>query len=87
MSKRIAIFYTASLLAGAFGGLLAGGIIEAMEGVGGVRGWRWLGRPTCHLTLLTIRLFVLEGLGTVVFAVSSYFILPGTWIRETRKGD
>jgi hypothetical protein len=35
------MFYTAALIAGAFGGLLAGGIIEGMEGLGGVRGWKW----------------------------------------------
>jgi hypothetical protein len=41
LSKRVAFFYTASLVAGAFGGLLAGGLITGMEGVGGVRGWKW----------------------------------------------
>jgi hypothetical protein len=41
LSKRIAFFYTASLLSGAFGGLLAGGIIDGMEGVAGTRGWKW----------------------------------------------
>jgi hypothetical protein len=41
LSKRLAIFYTAPLTAGAFGGLLAGGLIDGMEGVAGVRGWKW----------------------------------------------
>ena len=41
LSKRVALFYTASLVAGAFGGLLAGGLITGMEGIGGVRGWKW----------------------------------------------
>ncbi len=41
LSKRIALFDTGTILAGAFGGLLAGGIIDGMEGVGGVRGWKW----------------------------------------------
>lgn len=41
LSKRIAAFYTASLMSGAFGGLLAGGIIDGMEGVAGTRGWKW----------------------------------------------
>ncbi|WRT66833.1 uncharacterized protein IL334_003796 [Kwoniella shivajii] len=31
LSKRIALFYTASLVSGAFGGLLAGGIIQGLE--------------------------------------------------------
>ena len=44
------MFYTAALIAGAFGGLLAGGIIEGMEGLGGVRGWKWW--VTCKLLAL-----------------------------------
>ncbi|KAG2369021.1 major facilitator superfamily domain-containing protein [Suillus spraguei] len=40
-SKRIAIFFSAVSLAGAFGGLLAYGI-ERMEGVGGLHGWQWI---------------------------------------------
>ena len=36
------IFYSATLVAGAIGGLLAGGIIEGMEQIGGTRGWQWL---------------------------------------------
>jgi MFS family permease len=42
LSKRVAFFYTASLVSGAFGGLLAGGIITGMEGLGNTRGWKWL---------------------------------------------
>ncbi|OAG40889.1 hypothetical protein AYO21_04966 [Fonsecaea monophora] len=62
LSKRIAIFYTGTILAGAFGGLLAGGIIDGMEGVGGVRGWKWL--------------FIVEGLGTVAIGLIAFFLLP-----------
>ncbi|WWD16921.1 hypothetical protein CI109_101353 [Kwoniella shandongensis] len=62
LSKRIAAFYTASLVSGAFGGLLAGGLIEGLEGVGNTRGWKWL--------------FIIEGLATVVIACFAYFVLP-----------
>jgi hypothetical protein len=62
LSKRIAFFYTASLVSGAFGGLLAGGLIEGMEGLGGVRGWKWL--------------FMIEGMATVLIAIGAYFVLP-----------
>lgn len=62
LSKRIAFFYTASLVSGAFGGLLAGGLIEGMEGLGGIRGWKWL--------------FMIEGAATVVIAIGAYFVLP-----------
>ncbi|KAG1871251.1 MFS general substrate transporter [Suillus subalutaceus] len=40
-SKRIAIFFSAATVAGAFGGLLAYGI-EHMEGIGGLHGWQWI---------------------------------------------
>ncbi|RSH85433.1 hypothetical protein EHS25_004829 [Saitozyma podzolica] len=62
LSKRVAMFYTASLISGAFGGLLAGGIISGLEGVGGTRGWKWL--------------FIIEGLVTVVLAIIAFFVLP-----------
>lgn len=38
---RIAIFFTASAIAGAFSGLLAFAIAK-MDGVGGYEGWRWV---------------------------------------------
>ncbi|KAJ8583660.1 MFS general substrate transporter [Rhizopogon salebrosus TDB-379] len=41
LSKRIAIFFSAATIAGAFGGLLAYGI-ENMEGIGGLHGWQWI---------------------------------------------
>lgn len=45
----MAIFFSAATAAGAFGGLLARGIVE-MDGVGGKPGWAWI--------------FILEGLIT-----------------------
>lgn len=42
MSKRVAGLYSATMMSGAFGGLLAGGLIEGMEGVRGIRGWHWM---------------------------------------------
>lgn len=57
LQKRIAAFYALSFLAGAFGNLLAFGL-EKMEGVGGLRGWRWI--------------FIIEGLITVVLAAIGY---------------
>ena len=38
---RVALFFSAASLAGAFGGILAYGI-GFMNGVGGQRGWRWI---------------------------------------------
>jgi len=41
-SKRFAVFISAAILSGAFGGLLAGAITGGLEGAHGLRGWRWL---------------------------------------------
>ncbi|KAF8639490.1 hypothetical protein AX17_001395 [Amanita inopinata Kibby_2008] len=63
---RIAIFFSAASVAGAFSGLLAYGI-EYMEGVSGLHGWQWI--------------FCLEGLTTMIVAFASYFFMhdyPGT---------
>ncbi|BCS29278.1 uncharacterized protein APUU_70848A [Aspergillus puulaauensis] len=57
---RIAIFYTASALAGAFSGLLAFGLAK-MNGVGGYAGWRWI--------------FIIEGAASVLLAGLCYFCL------------
>lgn len=57
---RIALFFSAASLAGAFGGVLAWGIAH-MRGVGDLAGWQWI--------------FILEGLLTVVVAVLAYFFI------------
>jgi MFS family permease len=40
VQKRMAVFYTAACLSGAFSGLLAYGI-EHMDGISGLGGWQW----------------------------------------------
>ncbi|KAI5831300.1 MFS general substrate transporter [Schizophyllum commune Tattone D] len=60
VSSRIAIFFSAATVAGAFGGILAFGI-EKMEGIAGLHGWQWI--------------FCLEGILTVICAVASYFFM------------
>ncbi|ORY60005.1 putative nicotinamide mononucleotide transmembrane transporter protein [Pseudomassariella vexata] len=57
---RMAIFFSAATAAGAFGGLLARGIVE-MDGVGGRRGWAWI--------------FILEGILTIIVAIVAFFIM------------
>jgi len=57
---RVALFFSAASLAGAFGGIFAYGI-GYMKGVGGLQGWQWI--------------FILEGLLTVVVALASYFTI------------
>lgn len=41
-SKRFGVYISAAILSGAFGGLLAAGIVDGLEGAHGIRGWRWL---------------------------------------------
>ncbi|KAI1178718.1 major facilitator superfamily domain-containing protein [Nemania sp. FL0916] len=57
---RQAMFFSAASIAGAFSGLLAFAIAK-LDGLGGLEGWRWI--------------FILEGLATVVVAVSAFFLL------------
>jgi MFS family permease len=40
LQGRMAVFYSAASMAGAFSGLLAFAIVK-MDGVGGLAGWRW----------------------------------------------
>jgi MFS family permease len=63
LQVRLALFYSAASLSGAFSGLLAAAI-ENMNGIGNLRGWQWI--------------FCLEGLVTFAFGVFSFFILPNT---------
>jgi MFS family permease len=42
IGKRIAIFYTAAVLSGAFGGLISGAVSSHLHDVYGISGWRWL---------------------------------------------
>ncbi len=60
-SKRFAVYISAAVLSGAFGGLLAGAITGGLEGVHGIRGWKWL--------------FIVEGVATIGWAIISAFIL------------
>lgn len=57
---RMALFFSAATLAGAFGGLLARGITE-MDGVAGKAGWAWI--------------FILEGLATFFVALFAKWII------------
>ncbi|KAH8808472.1 putative MFS transporter [Xylogone sp. PMI_703] len=72
---RISMFFCASTLAGAFGGLLAYALAK-MDGIGGYGGWRWI--------------FIMEGLLTVVIAVLFKPIVvdwpeQATWLTPEEK--
>lgn len=40
-SKRFMCFLSAGILSGAFGGIIAGGIVDGLEGAHGIAGWQW----------------------------------------------
>jgi MFS family permease len=66
---RIALFFSAATIAGAFGGLLARAI-SLMDGVGGKAGWSWI--------------FILEGLLTLVVGSFSFLAVkdyPATLVQ------
>ncbi|KAF9036038.1 MFS general substrate transporter [Hymenopellis radicata] len=73
---RIAFLNAGNMLAQGLGGLLAAGILSGMEGVRGIRGWRWL--------------FIIEGTITVAFGLIIPFVLadyPTTtkWLTERER--
>ncbi|EFY96808.2 MFS transporter [Metarhizium robertsii] len=62
MQKRYTVFYGVGCVAGALGGILAFGLSQ-MNGLGGLRGWRWI--------------FIIEGILSCVGALVSYAFLVG----------
>ncbi|KAI7902835.1 major facilitator superfamily domain-containing protein [Cokeromyces recurvatus] len=60
-ASRVAFFFSCSTLAGAFGGVLAYGIMQ-MDGIRGLHGWQWI--------------FIIEAIPTLLLSIVSYFFLP-----------
>ncbi|KAK6386302.1 hypothetical protein LTS17_001877 [Exophiala oligosperma] len=68
LSLRMAIFYSGSLISGAFGNLIAAGILSGLAGARGMSAWQWL--------------YVIEGAITCFIGVVIIFVLPDfpdTW--------
>ncbi|KAK1998781.1 retrograde regulation protein 2 [Colletotrichum falcatum] len=61
LGKRFALFYTSGCVSPALGGIMAGSVIQGLDGRNGWPGWRWL--------------FVLEGAITVGFSLVCYLLL------------
>ncbi|KAF1810641.1 MFS general substrate transporter [Eremomyces bilateralis CBS 781.70] len=57
---RFSVFFSAGIIAPAFGGLFAYAIAK-MEGLGGYSGWRWI--------------FIIEGLITIIIGVASKWLI------------
>jgi sugar phosphate permease len=60
LALRVGYLFVSAALAGAFGGLLAYGV-GFMDGVAGLRGWRWI--------------MIIEGLPTFVLGISCWWLL------------
>ncbi|KXN73679.1 MFS general substrate transporter [Conidiobolus coronatus NRRL 28638] len=72
---RIALFYSAASLAGAFSGLLAYGI-SYIDQHGGLSGWQWI--------------FIIEGLPSVIIGIATWWLLPSTpnhvkWLTQPER--
>lgn len=55
MQLRVALINAGNLAAQAFGGLIAAGILGDMEGVAGIRAWRWLFIVSLNIACEAIR--------------------------------
>lgn len=62
LALRTAILYSGLILATAFSGLIAAGIFEGLDGVHGIKGWRWL--------------FILEGAASFAAGILGLVLLP-----------
>ncbi|KAK7183277.1 hypothetical protein DPSP01_011782 [Paraphaeosphaeria sporulosa] len=60
-SKRFMTFLSAGILSGAFGGIIAGAIVDSLDGAHGIQGWKWL--------------FIVEGVSTIGCALIAPFFL------------
>ena len=78
---RIAVIFSTYALASAFSGLLAAAILN-MDGIGGRPGWAWMFILVSSLEKSVYSLDSWpqpqEGLFSVVFGISSFFLLPNS---------
>lgn len=68
LALRMSIFYSGSLLSGAFGNLIAAGILNGLAGKRGMSAWQWL--------------YIIEGTITVAIGLAICAVLPDfpdTW--------
>ncbi len=75
LARNVALFMTATALAGVVGGPVSGALLE-MHGLWGLAGWHWL--------------FLLEGVPAVILGVAVFFYLPeqptsASWLPVNEK--
>ena len=74
LNLRMALFYSGSLISGAFGNLIAAGILHGLAGHRGISAWQWL--------------YICEGSITMFVGFVIMFLLPdfpGTWKRLSEE--
>jgi len=75
-ARMVALFMCAIPVSGIFGGPLSGGIMDLMQGVGGLRGWQWL--------------FVLEAIPSLLLGLAVIWYLDNNiqsarWLSAEEK--
>ncbi|KAL1954199.1 hypothetical protein VTO42DRAFT_1515 [Malbranchea cinnamomea] len=68
LALRMSIFYSGSLISGAFGNLIAAGILDGLAGKRGLSAWQWL--------------YIIEGVITIAIGIVVCLVLPDfpdTW--------
>lgn len=73
--RRFAVYWSTTICAGAFGGLLASAIAN-MDGIRGLSNWRWV--------------FILEGLATITIGLLAFFCITdfpreAKWLSERER--
>lgn len=76
-ARIVALFMTATVVAGIVAGPVSGWILQNMDGVHGLRGWQWM--------------FLLEGLPSCVLGIVVYRFLDdrpldASWLTDEEKG-
>ncbi|CAO3662796.1 unnamed protein product [Rhizopus stolonifer] len=77
LATRVAIYFGASTVAGAFAGAVAYGVLKDLDGVHDIAGWRWL--------------FIVEAIPTIALGLLSFIVLPnmpesaGRWLTEEER--
>ena len=75
-TKMVALFMTAIAVSNLVGSPISGGIMQYMDGAGGLSGWRWL--------------FLLEGIPSILVGVLVLMVLPNSprdakWLNDEER--
>ncbi|KAH7353595.1 major facilitator superfamily domain-containing protein [Plectosphaerella cucumerina] len=76
VASRMAMFFTANMLASAFSPLIAAGVFSGLDGARGLRGWQWL--------------FIIQGALSILTAILAFYFLPNhplttSWLTPEQR--